>query len=59
MVRGNGLKTWLTVYRQMNGGWSKAIGYQAMKVEAANHKPVICPEGTIAPQGVVKRSVPH
>jgi len=50
--RGNGLKTQPAVYRWTNGaGWVIPTSYEAMKMKAVNHKPVIRPKGTLALQG--------
>jgi putative transposase len=50
--RGNGLKAQPAVYRWTNGaGWVNPTSYEAMKMKAVNHKPVIRPKGTLALQG--------
>ncbi|MFP3228429.1 MAG: hypothetical protein RXQ71_06530 [Caldisphaera sp.] len=50
--RGNWLKAQPVVYRWTNGaGWVKPTSYEVMKMKAVNHKPMICPEGTLALQG--------
>ena len=47
--RGNGLKAQPVVYRWTNGaGWVNPTSYEAMRMKAVNHKPMIRPEGTLA-----------
>jgi len=50
--KGNGLKTQPVVYRWMNeAGWVNPTSYDVMKMKAVNHKPMICPGGTLTLQG--------
>ncbi|ADY00976.1 transposase, IS605 OrfB family [Vulcanisaeta moutnovskia 768-28] len=50
--RGNGLKTQPVVYRWTSGaGWLKATSNEAMRMKAANHKPMNHPEKTHTLQG--------
>jgi len=47
--RGKWLKAQPVVYRWTNGaGWVKPTSYEAMKMKAVNHEPMIRLEGTIA-----------
>jgi len=47
--RGNGLKAQPVVYRWTNGaGWVNPTSYEAVRMKAVNHKPMIRPGGTLA-----------